>query len=153
MKISLYLPKGTQNSWLSAFLGKELFSSGNIKDKTTRKHIQSGMAKIIAYCKNTNLSEVGVALKFDGETDELIAEPYEGSIKQYSCGNHFLDINCRERYDYIICLSDANEAMIALIGTDLKVEWSDESIVPRKHGVGGMSAVRMASNRELNLNS
>lgn len=62
MKISLLIPEGTRNE--RAFVLKELAQARNIKDKNTRKSVESGLRKIASHIDDQTC---GVAVFSDGD--------------------------------------------------------------------------------------
>jgi peptide chain release factor subunit 1 len=139
MKISLYVPSGVD---LRSFIKGEIAQSKNIKSKATRKSVVKGLNKILSV-----IDRSGVAIFTDG--DEMIIESYDGVKKLYHCGRDYKKI-IREEFDPTLLVTiDAKNAAVGLTnGESVKVLWSKESLVPRKHRAGGQSQRRFERDRE-----
>jgi peptide chain release factor subunit 1 len=142
VKVSLLLPEGAADH--TAFVRNEIVEAQNIKSKETRKAVISGLRKIALAIK---VHTEKVALYTDG--DELLIEPYEGRNRIYHCGREYKRPAPEFMAPYLLIVVDANEATIGITdGEHIRVLWSDESFVPRKHDKGGQSERRFERGRE-----
>lgn len=142
MKVSLLLPEGAADH--TAFIRNEIVEAQNIKSKETRKAVISGLRKLalaIQYHREK------VALYTDGE--ELLVEEYGGRDRIYRCGREYIRPEPEFVAPYLLIVIDANEATIGITdGEHIRVLWSDDSFVPRKHDKGGQSERRFERGRE-----
>jgi peptide chain release factor subunit 1 len=142
MKVSLLLPEGAADH--TVFIRNEIVEAQNIKSKETRKAVISGLRKILLALRYHTEK---VALYTDG--DELLIEPYTGRNRIYRCGREYVRPEPEFMAPYLLIVIDANEATVGMTdGEHIRVLWTDESFVPRKHDKGGQSERRFERGRE-----
>lgn len=136
MKITLYIPKGKNEH---DFVASEITEASNIKSKDTRKSVIAGLRKIAVAIRE--YPDGGVALFSDGE--EIFVEPYNGIKKKYHCGHEYERIAPPDLQNTLLVVVDSKNAAIGKTdGENITVLWSDESLVPGKHHMGGQSQAR-----------
>ena len=141
MKISLCIPKGKKG--IRQFLQSELVQCRNIKDKETRKSVQSALSKILNY---VNEHTSGVSLFSDGE--DLQTAPYEGKKQFYFCGREYKTPHIEAFDPYFITVIDANEATMGTTdGDNINVLYNHTSYIMGKHDAGGQSQRRFERGR------
>jgi len=145
MKITLYVPEGKKE--MTNFVRDEIAQAESIKSKETRKTVISGLRKIL---RTLYEHEDGVAIFTDGE--ELIVEKYDGVKKLYHCGHEYKRFEATHTQDTLLVVIDSKNAAIGRTdGERISVLWTDESLVPNKHGMGGQSAARFGRARQEEL--
>jgi len=86
---------------------------------------------------------------YNGETDKLEVNEYQGIEKKYHCGKEFYRPDVSSEEPYILLTFDNREATIGIIYQKIKVIYSEESQVPGKEKAGGQSAKRYERIREV----
>jgi len=140
MKISFYIPNGSQNQ--AKFIRDEIAQSQNIKSKQTRHAVLSGLRKIL------NILPVdGIVIFTDGT--EIVTNVYDGIHKVYYCGKNYKIIKTPENNPTLLVVVDAKEAAIGETNGDrINVLWDDESGIMGKHSMGGWSQARFQRGHE-----
>ena len=146
MKITYALPMEADIVQAKQFLQKERGQARNIKSDVTRKQVEKGLSRIRL------VVEPGTILHWDGESEHLKSESYEGVDKIYHCGREFVQAAPPPKSKYLLVAMDAQECTIGLLnGKRIETLWHEMSDVPRKHNKGGQSKLRFQRNRELAL--
>ena len=138
-------------------LRQEWAIASNIKDKTTRTHVQSALERIINQLKGIpKAPENGLAIfagfhmKSPGIYDwvmYIVIPPKPINTFKYICDSHFhteiLESMLHAGSTYGIIVIERGEAIIALLkGNYWEIAKTVEFYVPGKHHAGGQSAVR-----------
>ena len=96
--------------------------------------------------------ENGIAILYDGDSDNLELKPYDGDKKKYFCGKVFWNAPTVTEEPYILVTMDANEITIGIINSGhIESLFNDESMVPNAQRSGGQSAQRFERARDLAL--
>ncbi len=156
--ISLYIPAGRQISEIMNVLREEYSQAGNIKDRTTRHHVQEALTSIMQRLKFFNKAPANGLIIFAGyvstgiQGDEkmeiyLLEPPKPISIYLYRCDARFhteiLESLIKSGYSYGFVSLDREEASFAVLeGNNLEILETITSGVPGKHRAGGQSARR-----------
>jgi len=163
--ISLYIPPGRNIFDVGNYLRQEQDQAGNIKDKLTRKNVQSSIEKLIQYLKLYRKTPPNGLALFCGaiprgpvrgtERIEMYAiEPPEPVRSfMYVCDQTFylepLEEMAREKDVYALLVLDRGGGVIALLrGANYSVVNKVSSDVPPKHSAGGWSQRRFERIRE-----
>jgi len=163
--ISLYIPPGRNIFDVGNYLRQEQDQAGNIKDKLTRKNVQSSIEKLIQYLKLYRKTPPNGLALFCGaiprgpvrgtEKIEMYAiEPPEPVRSfMYVCDQTFylepLEEMAREKDVYALLVLDRGGGVIALLrGANYSVVNKVSSDVPPKHSAGGWSQRRFERIRE-----
>jgi len=163
--ISLYIPPGRNIFDVGNYLRQEQDQAGNIKDKLTRKNVQSSIEKLIQYLKLYRKTPPNGLALFCGaiprgpvrgtEKIEMYAiEPPEPVRSfMYVCDQTFylepLEEMAREKDVYALLVLDRGGGVIALLrGANYYVVNKVSSDVPPKHSAGGWSQRRFERIRE-----
>ena len=86
--------------------------------------------------------------------EELIVEEYNGRRQIYHCGHQYKKIEIKNISPTLLVVVDAREATIGETdGENINILWSDTSMVPNKHHMGGQSQMRFQRDRERALQS
>ena len=142
MKITLAIPEGKKG--MAEFLKKELSQAQNIKSKQTRQQVTKGLNKLLFRQDYSS-----IIFYYDGDTDELTQEPYDGIDFVYHCGHRFVIPEKQPEGQYLLIAMDSTECTIGVLqGKGIKTIWHDTSLVPGKSKPGGQSAQRYARGRE-----
>lgn len=163
--ISLYIPPGRNVYDVIKYLRDEYDQASNIKDKLTRKNVQSAIESIIQRLKlYRKVPEHGLVIFCgaipqgkDRGTEKIeifIVEPPEPVRSfQYICDHEFyvepLEEMAREKKAYGLIVMDRGGGVIAILrGPNYKiVDWVSSDIPP-KHSAGGQSQRRFERIRE-----
>ena len=163
--ISLYIPPGRQISDVMRYLRKEYDQAGNIKDKLTRKNVQSALESIMQRLKLYRKTPPNGLAIFCGAipqgsdrgTEKIeiyVVEPPEPVPSfRYVCDHEFflepLEDMAREKKVYGLIVMDRGGGLVALLrgSTYQIVEWVTSDIPP-KHSAGGQSQRRFERIRE-----
>jgi peptide chain release factor 1, archaeal and eukaryotic forms len=156
--ISLYIPAGRQIADIMDVLKSEYSQAGNIKDRTTRHHVQESLVSIMQRLKFFNKASENGLVVFAGyiagnapgnEKFEiyLIEPPKPISIYLYRCDSHFhtdiLEEMLKVGNKYGLVAIDREEASFAILeGSNLEILETITSGIPGKHRAGGQSARR-----------
>ncbi|NPA23568.1 MAG: peptide chain release factor 1 [Crenarchaeota archaeon] len=155
--ISLYVNAGRPMPDVVNMLRQEWAIAGNIKDKTTRTHVQSALERIINQLKGLNKAPpnglavfAGFHMKSPGMYDwvmYMIVPPRPISTFKYICDQVFhteiLEQMLNVGSAYGIIVIERGEAVIAILrGNYWEVAKHVEFYVPGKHHAGGQSSVR-----------
>jgi len=163
--ISLYIPPGRQISDVMRYLRKEYDQAGNIKDKLTRKNVQSALESIMQRLKLYRKTPPNGLAIFCGAipqgsdrgTEKIeiyVVEPPEPVPSfRYVCDHEFflepLEDMAREKKVYGLIVMDRGGGLVAILrgSTYQIVEWVTSDIPP-KHSAGGQSQRRFERIRE-----
>ncbi len=97
-----------------------------------------------------DFNKQGYKILTDGE--ELIVEPYDGTIKRYFCGRDYLIIEPEYKGETLCVITvDASECTIANISDKVEIVFHKESFVDSKQSSGGQSAQRFQHIRQEQL--
>lgn len=156
--ISLYIPAGRQIADIMDVLKSEYSQAGNIKDRTTRHHVQESLVSIMQRLKFFNKAEGNGLIIFAGyiagdspgnEKFEiyLIEPPKPISVYLYRCDSRFhveiLEEMIKVGNKYGLVAIDREEASFAVLeGSSLNIIETITSGIPGKHRAGGQSARR-----------
>ena len=163
--ISLYIPPGRNIFDVGNYLRQEQDQAGNIKDKLTRKNVQSSIEKLIQYLKLYRKTPPNGLVLFCGaipqgpmrgtEKIEMYAiEPPEPVRSfMYICDQTFylepLEEMAQEKDVYALIVLDRSGGAIALLrGANYTIVGKVSSDVPPKHSAGGWSQRRFERIRE-----
>ncbi len=163
--ISLYIPPGRNVYDVIKYLRDEYDQASNIKDKLTRKNVQSAIESIIQRLKlYRRVPEHGLVIFCgaipqgkDRGTEKIeiyVIEPPEPVRSfQYICDHEFyvepLEDMAREKKAYGLIVMDRGGGVIAVLrGPNYRiVDWVSSDIPP-KHSAGGQSQRRFERIRE-----
>ncbi len=155
--ISLYINAGRPIPDVVGMLREEWAIASNIKDKTTRTHVQSALERIINQLKGVPKAPengmavfAGLHMRSPGTYDwvmYIVIPPRPITTFKYICDSHFhteiLEQMLQTGATYGIIVIERGNAVIALLkGNYWKIVRSVEFFVPGKHHAGGQSAVR-----------
>lgn len=163
--ISLYIPPGRNVYDVIKYLRDEYDQAGNIKDKLTRKNVQSAIESIIQRLKlYRKIPEHGLVVFCgaipqgkDRGTEKMeiyVVEPPEPVTSfQYICDHEFylepLEEMVREKKAYGLIVMDRGSGIIAILrGPNYKIVDLVTSDIPPKHSAGGQSQRRFERIRE-----
>ncbi len=163
--ISLYIPPGRNVYDVIKYLRDEYDQASNIKDKLTRKNVQSSIESIIQKLKlYRRVPENGLVIFCgaipqgkDRGTEKIeiyVIEPPEPVRSfQYICDHEFylepLEDMIREKKAYGLIVMDRGGGVIAVLrGSNYKVVRRVSSDIPPKHSAGGQSQRRFERIRE-----
>ncbi len=163
--ISLYIPPGRSIYDVSRYLRQEYDQASNIKDKLTRKNVQSAIESILQRLKLYKRTPVHGLAIFCGAiprgqergTEKIeiyVIEPPEPvpSFK-YVCDHEFylepLENMAKEKRAYGLIVMDRGSATLAVLrGSSYRIESQLTSDIPPKHSAGGQSQRRFERIRE-----
>ncbi|GAB6944791.1 peptide chain release factor aRF-1 [Vulcanisaeta sp. JCM 14467] len=155
--ISLYINGNRPIPDVVSMLRQEWALASNIKDKTTRTHVQDALERIINSIKGISKApENGLAIfagfhmKNPGNYEwvfHAIIPPIPISTFKYICDTSFhteiLESMVKSSDTYGIIVIERGEAVIALLrGNYWEIVDKVEFFVPNKHAAGGQSALR-----------
>ncbi|KUO93240.1 MAG: peptide chain release factor aRF-1 [Thermocladium sp.] len=138
-------------------LREEWAVSGNIKDKTTRNHVQDAIDRIIGMLKGTPKAPPNGLVVFAGFhmispgnytwVSYVVIPPFKISTFKYICDMTFhtelLEEGANTTSTYGIIIVERGEAVIALLrGNYWEIVKKVQFFVPNKHSAGGQSALR-----------
>lgn len=83
MKISMWIPKNKEPSWMRKFIQKEIVETQNVKSKETR---DSALRSL-----NTTLLNARRGACVYAEDDSFELEHYDGKQFKYHCGREFIE--------------------------------------------------------------
>ncbi len=163
--ISLYIPPGRNIYDVIKYLRSEYDQASNIKDKLTRKNVQSAIESIIQKLKlYKKVPEHGLVVFCgaiprgkDRGTEKLeiyVIEPPEPVRSfTYICDHEFylepLEEMAKEKKAYGIIVMDRGGAVLAILrGANYKIVDEVTSDIPPKHSAGGQSQRRFERIRE-----
>ncbi len=163
--ISLYIPPGRNVYDVIKYLRDEYDQASNIKDKLTRKNVQSAIDSIIQKLKlYRRVPENGLVIFCgaipqgkDRGTEKIeiyVIEPPEPVRSfQYICDHEFylepLEDMIREKKAYGLIVMDRGGGVIAVLrGSNYKIIRWVSSDIPPKHSAGGQSQRRFERIRE-----
>jgi len=156
--ITLYIPSERQISDIMNVLRDEYSQAGNIKDRTTRHHVQEALTSIMQRLKFFNKAPKNGLIIFAGYVSSdipgkeefeihLIEPPYPISNYLYRCDSRFhveiLEEMLKSEKKYGLVTIDREEAAFAILqGSYLEILEVITSGIPGKHRAGGQSARR-----------
>jgi peptide chain release factor subunit 1 len=155
--ISVYVPPDRQISDVANYLRQEYSQASNIKSKTTRKNVLAALESILQRLKSYRRAPPHGVVFFVGhkqvgadktEMVQFVVEPPEPvPAFLYRCDSAFhtapLKEMLREKDTYGLLVLDQGEATLGLLrGKRIEVIKNVQSLVPRKHRMGGQSARR-----------
>jgi len=156
--ISLYIPPGRQLSDVMSVLRQEYSQAGNIKDRTTRHHVQDALTSCMQRLKLFKSVPKNGLVIFCGYVsrgvpgDEklevhIVIPPEPIKIYLYRCDSKFhldpLKELIVEKEFYGLIVMDRNDATFAILkGRRLEILEQITSGVPGKHDAGGQSQRR-----------
>jgi peptide chain release factor subunit 1 len=155
--ISLYINSNRPIPDVVSMLRQEWALASNIKDKTTRTHVQDALERIINSIKGISKApENGLAVfggfhminpgNYEWVFYALIP-PTQITIFKYICDTSFhteiLESMVKSSDTYGIIVIERGEAVIALLrGNHWEIADKVQFFVPNKHAAGGQSALR-----------
>lgn len=163
--ISLYIPPGRPVADVMRYLRKEYDQAGNIKDKLTRKNVQSALESIMQRLKLYRKVPPNGLVIFCGAIPQgsdrgtekieiyVIEPPEPVPSFRYICDHEFylepLEDMAREKKAYGLIVMDRGGGLVALLrGSTYQIlEWVTADIPP-KHSAGGQSQRRFERIRE-----
>jgi peptide chain release factor subunit 1 len=166
--ISVYIPEGYNIAEISNKLRDEYGQASNIKSKSTQKHVQSAISKILEYLKLFRKPPKGGIAVFCGNiiTEEYkegkidlvaIQPPMPIEVQLYRCDSEFFlepierMLEVKETYGIIVI--DKREATAAVLkGTRVEILRRTGSTIPGKTRAGGQSSHRFERLREAATN-
>ena len=155
--VSVYVPPDKQISDVANYLRNEYSQSSNIKSASTRKHVMQAIDSILARLKMYRQPPPNGVVFFVGhkqigadQTDMVaftIEPPEPVPSFLYRCDSSFYTEPLREmlteKDTYGLVVIDQGEATLGLLrGKRIEVLKNVQSLVPRKHRMGGQSARR-----------
>ncbi len=163
--ISLYIPPGRNVYDVIKYLRNEYDQASNIKDKLTRKNVQSAIESIIQRLKlYKKIPENGLVIFCgaiprgkDRGTEKLeiyVIEPPEPVRSfTYLCSHEFhlepLEEMAKEKKAYGLIVMDRGGAVLAILrGANYRIVDEVTSDIPPKHSAGGQSQRRFERIRE-----
>jgi len=155
--VSVYVPPDKQISDVANYLRGEYSQSSNIKSQSTRKHVQGAIESILQRLKYYKQPPPNGLVFFTGhkaigaDQTSMVAyvleppEPVPSFL--YRCDSKFftepLHEMLVERQTYALVVIDQGEATLGLLrGKRIEMLKNVQSLVPRKHRMGGQSARR-----------
>lgn len=162
--ISVYVPQGYEMTKIINHLAQEQGTASNIKSKSTRDNVTTGLERMIQHLKLFKQTPPNGLVVFSGNVAEREGQqdfqvwsmepPVPLKIRLYRCDKEFVLDILRDMLDdktvYGLVVMDRREGNIALLkGKSIIPLVSTESMVPGKFRAGGQSAQRFARNREL----
>ena len=162
--VSVYVPPDKQISDVANYLRGEYSQSSNIKSQSTRKHVQGAIESILQRLKYFKEPPPNGVVFFTGheatEADQTrmityVLEPPEPVPSfLYRCDSRFytepLHDMLLEKQTYALVVIDQGEATLGLLrGKRIETLKNVQSLVPRKHRMGGQSARRFERLHEL----
>ena len=90
MKISMWIPKNKEPSWIRKFIQRELIEAENIKSRVTRNSTIQSLRTAL------NNARRGACIFADGA--DLIIEHYDDRTFFYRCGREFIKPSIPENY-------------------------------------------------------
>jgi peptide chain release factor subunit 1 len=154
--ISVYIRADSNVIAEAAKLKAEYTQADRIKSSQTRDSIKEGLMRIINKLKEYRDVKNGLVLLY-GNENLLVYEPLAKlNVGRYSCDADFflapLYDMLKPQKTYCLCVMDGNESTIAmLLGSEVKLIKSIDSLVPSKTSKGGQSAARYERVREASL--
>lgn len=91
MKISMWIPKNREYSWIQKFVSKEIAQANNIKLPSTRKATIRSLTTVM------NNARRGSCI-FAEDTDFTL-EPYDGKQTFYKCANEYIKPSVPENFN------------------------------------------------------
>ena len=162
--ISLYINGDRPIPDVLNMLRSEWSVASNIKDKTTRTHVQDALERIINALKGTPKAPPNGLAIFGGFHMEkpgtykwvmyAIIPPYKINTYKYVCDTHFHTELLEDMLNigssvFGIIVIERGEAVIALLkGSYWEIVDKVEFYVPNKHHAGGQSSVRFKRQTE-----
>ncbi len=162
--ISLYINGDRPIPDVLNMLRSEWSVASNIKDKTTRTHVQDALERIINALKGTAKAPPNGLAVFGGFHMEkpgsykwvmyAVIPPYKINTYKYVCDTHFHtelleDMISASSSTFGIIVIERGEAVIALLkGSYWEIVDKVEFFVPNKHHAGGQSALRFKRQTE-----
>ncbi len=155
--VSVYVPPGKPISDVANYLRNEYSQSSNIKSASTRKHVMQAIDSILSRLKAFKEPPANGLVFFVGhkqigadQTDMVafVLEPPEPVASfLYRCDSAFytepLHEMLIEKDTYGLVVIDQGEATLGLLhGKRIEALKNVQSLVPRKHRMGGQSARR-----------
>ncbi len=162
--VTVYVPPDKQISDVANYLRGEYSQSSNIKSQSTRKRVQGAIESILQRLKAYRQSPPNGVVFFTGhkatEADQtamvaFVVEPPEPVVSfLYRCDSRFytepLHDMLVEKDTYGLVVIDQSEATLGLLrGKRIEALKNVQSLVPRKHRMGGQSARRFERLHEL----
>jgi len=162
--VSVYVPPDKLISDVANYLRGEYSQSSNIKSQSTRKHVQGAIESILSRLKYFKQPPPNGLVFFtghkaiDADQTSMVAyvleppEPVPSFL--YRCDSKFftepLHEMMVERQTYGLVVIDQGEATLGLLrGKRIEMLKNVQSLVPRKHRMGGQSAHRFERGHEL----
>jgi peptide chain release factor subunit 1 len=155
--VTVYVPPNRQISDVTNYLRNEYSQSSNIKSATTKKHVQQAIESSMQRLKAYRAPPPNGLVVFTGhkqigaDQTEMVAhvvEPPEPVASfLYRCDSKFytepLWEMLAEKDVYGLLVMDQGEATLGILrGKRIEVVKNMQSLVPRKHRMGGQSARR-----------
>jgi len=155
--VTVYVPPDKQISDVANYLRGEYSQSSNIKSQSTRKHVQGAIDSILQRLKYYKQAPPNGIVFFTGhraigaDQTQMVAyvleppEPVPSFL--YRCDSKFftepIHEMLTERQTYGLVVIDQGEATLGLLrGKRIEALKNVQSLVPRKHRMGGQSARR-----------
>lgn len=160
---SFYIPPGILMHEAVGRVRQELQWAGMISTPSTRKVVESNLEVMVQVLKGYRKTPdnglcifVGVVPAASGRTSQhrwVIEPPLPVPYLKYYVENHFLleplESMLDEGETYGLLVMDLGEATLGRFqGGRIEMLWTDESLVPNKHGQGGQSSQRFARLRQ-----
>jgi len=155
--VSVYVPPDKQISDVANYLRGEYSQSSNIKSQSTRKHVQGAIESILQRLKYYKQPPPNGLVFFTGhkaigaDQTSMVAyvleppEPVPSFL--YRCDSKFftepIHEMLTEKQTYGLVVIDQGESTLGLLrGKRIEMLKNVQSLVPRKHRMGGQSAHR-----------
>jgi len=161
--VSVYIPAGYDMNKIITHLAQEQGTAANIKDKTTRTHVQDSLERMIRHLRLYKCTPENGLAAFSGDASDRegkpdiqvwsIELPQPINTRIYRCDQKFKTDLLKEMLEhkemYGLIILDRKEASIGMLkGTSITEITSMHSSVPGKVRAGGQSAARYGRIRE-----
>jgi peptide chain release factor subunit 1 len=157
--VSVYVPADKPISDAANYIRQEYGQAANIKSSSTKKNVQGALSSILAELKRFPVvaPSTGIAIFVGNKTvgnnktrqvKHVLLPPEPVTFFKYHCDSKFfldpLAGMLDEHNVYGLWVIDRQESTVGILrGESIEVKKNMESMVPRKHRMGGQSAARI----------
>jgi peptide chain release factor subunit 1 len=152
--LTLFVPPDRPLHAVAAYLGHERAAASNIKSRTTRKGVEDALSSAISDVRARKTAGENGFCVFAGyvngdEWFHEVVEPPHPVRFSYKCSSSFIVEPLKQMFApktrIGLVVIDWGESTIGVLrGDAIETLWTDESLVPRKHRMGGQSSQRFA---------